>query len=127
MATHCWWLSFPALQATLEERKLDKFTALKDGSIELVRDMAGTHGDFLRLLPIATEGRTYALNSTEVEITPSQGKRITISLGAQGVRRIGPTVALPITTVRYGFHDMTRQEIDNFLTGFDRYYHRGGG
>ena len=109
------------------KKKLDKFTRLTDGSIELVRDMAGTHTDFLRLLPLATEGRVYSVNGTEAEITPDQAKRITISLGAQSLRRIGPTVALPITPVHYCFHGMTRPEVETFLTGFDRYYHRGGG
>lgn len=106
---------------------MDRFNSRDDGAIELNRDMAGSHDDFLRLLPRAAQDRPYTVSGTQVEILPADGMRIAISLGPQGMRRIGPTVALPLTPVRYVFQGMNAQQIETFLTGFDRYYQRGGG
>ena len=106
---------------------MDKFTQTADDATELVRDMAGTHADFLRLLPRAVQDRPYKVTGDAIEIVSGNAAHIEISLGLQGVRRIGPTVALPITSVRYRFTGMSRQEIAAFLADFDRYYQRGGG
>lgn len=106
---------------------MDTFTVIADDNIELVRDMAGTHADFLRLLPVATEGRSFTSAGTEIRIALAPGKAVSIHLGKEDFRRIGPTVALPTTTVRYGFHGMPADEIEKFLASFDRYYQRGGG
>jgi len=89
--------------------------------------MAGSHDDFLRLLPAATEGRRYTINGRSARIAIDANCYVTIELGEQSVRRIGPTMALALTPVRYGFHGMSQDEIDNFLFRFDRYYQRGGG
>lgn len=89
--------------------------------------MAGSHDDFLRLLPAATEGRHYTVNGKSARIAIDAGQYVTIELGEQRVRRIGPTMVLALTPVHYGFHGMTQNEIDNFLLRFDRYFQRGGG
>ena len=125
MAADRGWLARDARSEAISH--LDKFVALPDGSIEIVRDMAGSHDDFLRLLPAATEGRRYTVDGTSARIAIDASRYVTIMLREESVRRIGPTMALALTPVHYGFHGMTQDEIDSFLLRFDRYYQRGGG
>jgi hypothetical protein len=106
---------------------LDKFVALDDASVELVRDTAGNHQDFLRLLPAACQGHPHETLETGAHIDLGAGKGVRIELGPVRVRRIGPTVALPTTPVRYVFRGMNPTEIEKFLSAFDRYFQRGGG
>lgn len=106
---------------------MDKFIILDDGSIELVREMAGNHQDFLRLLLAACEDHPYKTLEAGADIDFGTGKNVRIDLGPVSVRRIGPTVALPTTPVRYVFRGMSPADIEIFLTAFDRYFQRGGG
>ncbi len=91
----------------------------------LVKDMAGTWGDILRLLPIALRGWSYEVDGTTVEVgSPDRG--VTITVDPLPPRQFG-LVQIPRSRVVLAFHGLAAGEQDSLLRQFDRAFHRGGG
>ena len=91
----------------------------------LVKDMAATWDDFLRLLPIALRGWGYGVDGTTVEVgSPDRG--VTISVGPLPPRQFG-LVQLPRSRVALAFRGLDPGEQEAFLRQFDRAFQRGGG
>ncbi len=91
----------------------------------LVKDMAATWDDFLRLLPIALRGWSYEVDGTTVEIgSPDRG--VTISISPLPPRPFG-LVQISRSRVVLAFRGLDAGEQDTFLRQFDRAFQRGGG
>jgi hypothetical protein len=91
----------------------------------LVKDMAGTWEDILRLLPVALRGWPYRVDGTTVEVgSPDRGA--TISVGPLPPRQFG-LVQIPRSRVALAFHGLDPGEQEAFLRQFDRAFQRGGG
>ncbi len=91
----------------------------------LVKDMAGTWSDILRLLPIALRGWSYDVDGTTVEVgSPDRG--VTITVDPLPPRQFG-LVQIPRSRVVLAFRGLDAGEQDAFLHQFDRAFQRGGG
>jgi hypothetical protein len=100
-------------------------TAPADPADPLVKDMAATWDDFLRLLPIALRGWSYEIDGTTVEVgSPDRG--VTITVDPLPPRQFG-LVQIPRSRVVLAFHGLAADEQDSWLRQFDRAFHRGGG
>lgn len=92
---------------------------------QIVKDMAGTWGDILRLLPIALRGWSYDVDGTTVEVgSPDRGTTITV--GPLPPRQFG-LVQIPRSCVALAFRGLDAGEQESFLSQFDRAFQRGGG
>ncbi len=100
-------------------------TAPADPADPCVKDMAGTWGDILRLLPIALRGWSYDVDGTTVEVgSPDRGATITVD--PLPPRQFG-LVQIPRSRVALAFRGLDAGEQESFLSQFDRAFQRGGG
>lgn len=91
----------------------------------LIKDMAITWDDFLRLLPAALDGWAYRIEASEVMVG-STDRGATISVAPLPPRQFGP-VQIPRSRVQLAFRGLTAAEQASFLSQFDRAFQRGGG
>ena len=92
----------------------------------LIKDMAITPEDFVRLLPRAVKGWHYSVEGLKVEVgATDQGVSITIV--PQEARRLGGLMVLPRSQVSLVFRGFSDAEREEFLRQFDLSYQRGGG
>ena len=91
----------------------------------ITQQMGITHRDFFRLLPTAlgTDGFTVDGPTAVCEF---DGKRVAISLGPEGERRIA-LLSIPTADVTITLSGFDEAEREKFMTTFDRAYQRGGG
>ncbi len=94
-------------------------------SFVINREMTITHAEFFRLLPKALVKRHYEVNGSEIKVMFNQGW-LEISLNPETIRSIG-ALKLPITKVNYEFFECRDFDIEQFMTGFDLVYQKGGG
>jgi hypothetical protein len=91
----------------------------------LIKDMAITWADFLRLLPAALDGWTYRIEANGVEVG-STDRGATIAVEPLPPRQFGP-VQIPRSRVQLAFRGLGAGERESFLRQFDRAFQRGGG
>jgi hypothetical protein len=89
-------------------------------------DMSISHADFFRLLPAAIVPYESRVKQNVVEVFAEQ-RRVIITLGVEGVRKITGLLSLPRTQVEFLFEHFDDAQRDAFMYRFDRYFHRGGG
>jgi hypothetical protein len=89
-------------------------------------DMSISHADFFRLLPAAIVPYEARVKENIVEIFAEQ-RRVIITLGVEGVRKITGLLSLPRTQVEFLFEHFDNTQREAFMHRFDRYFHRGGG
>lgn len=94
-------------------------------AVPVVKDMATTWEDFLRLLPVALDGWCYRIDGSAVEVGSSD-RGATITVEALSPRRLG-LVEIARSRVVITFRGLTAGEQDTFLGRFDRAFQRGGG
>lgn len=87
--------------------------------------MGASHKEFFRLLPVALGSSDFVVNGTQV-VYEQNGKRVEISLGPEGERRIA-LLSIPTTHVEISMNGYDDDEFKNFMTNFERAYQRGGG
>ena len=95
-------------------------------ALRVTRVMSATRQDFLRLLPVAAEGREVTVSSY-VAIRLAPDGELRISLEPAPDLSIGPTLRLARITVHYDFHGVHPVEVSRFLERFEKFYQRGGG
>jgi len=98
------------------------------GKVVIEREMAITHAEFYRLI-----GRTISDPSVlkmdkkaAVVSFPFAHGAITIHLNHQSSRKMG-SLSLPLTVIRFEFHDLLKSDIGQYLQKFDITFQRGGG
>jgi hypothetical protein len=87
--------------------------------------MGITHSEFFRTLPSALAALPYTVQGHEV-IVNDDTRWLVISLSPEGRRRIA-ALSLPTTQVHFTFSGYSPQDIDRFMSRFDRAFQRGGG
>jgi hypothetical protein len=90
-------------------------------------EMGLGHEEFFRLLPSAVEGRRYTVEGARVIIEDGPGRRVIIRLKPESRRRLGPSLALPVTPVEIAFEGFGAADALVFLERFQRHYQKGGG
>ena len=92
------------------------------------RDMGIDRRDFFRILPTSIGDSNYNVDGNRIAIEPIAAKgSLTITLGAEGERRITAIMVLPRMQVNFSFSGVSQVEVDRFMKNFDVYYRRGGG
>ena len=100
-------------------------TAPGDPGEPLVKDMAATWADVLRLLPVALRGWPYRVEGTTVAVGAAE-RGATIAVEPLPPRGFGP-VQIPRSRVALTFRGLDAGEREAFLAQFDRAFQRGGG
>lgn len=90
-------------------------------------EMGLGHEEFFRLLPSAVEGRRYTVEGTRVIVEDAPDRRVIIRLEPESLRRLGPTLVLPVTALEIAFEGFGAADASAFLERFHRHYQRGGG
>ena len=90
------------------------------------KEMGITHAEFFRVIGRALDGRPHRVEGTRVRLAEGDGRRLDITLAAEGERRIAG-LALPVTRVRLAFTGYGETEAADLLARFDRWFQRGGG
>ena len=90
-------------------------------------EMGLDHEEFFRLLPSAVEGRRFTVEGTRVIVEEAPDRRVIIRLEPESLRRLGPTLVLPVTPVEIAFEGFRAADACAFLERFHRHYQRGGG
>ena len=92
----------------------------------VVKDMALTPADFVRLLPRALDGWDYEAGPAGATIgTAEHG--VTITLTEMPRRVITSLLSIELSKVEIAFHGLVPAEQKSFLARFDRTFQRGGG
>ncbi|MEE4379512.1 MAG: hypothetical protein V2J55_18660 [Candidatus Competibacteraceae bacterium] len=91
----------------------------------VTREMGLTHAEFFRTLARAFAGWRFEIQGTTVTIF-EQERLLEITLAPEQERRIA-LLRLPVTQVKFTFHDYSDGQRSAFLRHFDRYFQRGGG
>lgn len=100
-------------------------TAPRDSADPIVKDMAATWADILRLLPVALRGWAYRVDGNKVEVGSAE-LGATITVDSLPPRGFGP-VQIPRSQVTLAFRGLDAGEQEAFLRQFDRAFQRGGG
>lgn len=88
----------------------------------LVKEMALTRAEFLRLLPGAVDGAAWRDEGDVVHV----GETVAITLEPLPPRRLG-LFAIPVMRVTLTFSGWTETEVRAFVQRFDRAFQKGGG
>ncbi len=96
-----------------------------EAEVRVTKDMALSHADFFRILPVLLNSESYAIDGNNVRVTRGRGQ-IEIRLSAEGHRQMA-ALRLPRTQVELRFRDCPAPAVDRFLADFDLRYRRGGG
>ena len=95
----------------------------------LKKDMAVTHGEFMRGMERLLSGAGVSLlpSATDDEMRiPWGAGTVNIRIGPQSARRLG-MISLPSTLVTLTFGGLSRPEREDFVAQFDRRFQRAGG
>lgn len=90
------------------------------------KTMGITHKEFHEGISALLDGIPYSRDDNTIQFQ-WQGKAIRISLGAEGVRQLGQSVCLPMTSVTLHFSAWTDKEIHDFINYFNLKFMKGGG
>ena len=93
--------------------------------VRFSRDMGITHSEFFRTLPTALATSSYTVQGHEVRVSDDT-RRLVIRLSSESRRLLG-ALSLPTTQVHFIFSGYSSQDIERFMTHFDRAFQRGGG
>ncbi len=93
--------------------------------------MGVSHGEFLRLLPLALGGASFTERpprngAARRLVAASPAGEVTISLAPEAARKIA-AMELPVTEVTLEFRGFTEERRRAFLQRFDLAFHRAGG
>lgn len=88
----------------------------------LVKEMALTRAEFLRLLPGAVNGLPWRDEGAVVRI----GETVAITLESLPPRRLG-LFEIPVMRVTLSFRRWGDEEVRAFIQRFDRAFQKGGG
>jgi hypothetical protein len=89
------------------------------------RELGLTHAEFYRSLPPAIAHRPFAVENHRVVIQHGHG-HVVIELGPQQYRSIA-SLRLPYLEARFTFAGLSRNDREQFMARFERYFRRGGG
>ena len=92
----------------------------------VVKDMALTPADFVRLLPRALDGWEYEVGPGGATIGSAE-RGVTITLTEMPRRVITSLLSIELSKVEIAFHGLDPTEQADFLWRFDRTFQRGGG
>ena len=90
------------------------------------KEMGITHKDFYDELPNLLGGIPCHLHEDTISFE-LRGKRVEINLGLEEVRKIGPSVTLPVTIVTLRFFAFSEEETSDFIRHFNLKFMKGGG
>ena len=93
--------------------------------VRVVKDMALSHADFFRILPVLLEHERYDIHGDNIRVARGTGE-IEIRLSPESHRQMG-MLRLPRTQVELRFRECSAQAVERFLAHFDLRYRRGGG
>jgi hypothetical protein len=88
-------------------------------------EMAITHAEFLRILPLAIEGRRYRVQEGEILIFEAD-RKISIKLQEASVRAIA-ALRLSMLKIEISFQGYSKADIEDFMRRFKLHFQRGGG
>lgn len=92
----------------------------------VVKEMAMTREEFLRMLPHAMAGQAYTLNGASGGTVADAERVIEIVVQERSPRRIG-SLTLPVTSIELTLCGYGEAEAAEALRRFDLAYQRGGG
>lgn len=98
----------------------------RDAALVVRLEMGLDHREFFRLLPVAAEGRPFRIEGHTVRIEDG-ARAVTISLGTERTRALGPSLRMPATIVEFAFEGFGPDEAKAFVERFRLHYQRGGG
>ena len=98
----------------------------RDQPRTIKKEMGITHKDFHAELPNLLGGIPYQRHEDTISFE-LRGKRIEINLGLEDVRKIGPSVTLPVTIVTLRFFAFSEEETSDFIRHFNLKFMKGGG
>ena len=81
--------------------------------------------EFERQLPGAVDNRPFTIVGDLVTVPEGHGQ-VRIRLADLGIKQLGQ-LDLPMMRLDFSFHELTDNEIDSFMDGYDRRTLRGGG
>ncbi|TNF48263.1 MAG: hypothetical protein EP304_06250 [Deltaproteobacteria bacterium] len=90
------------------------------------KEMGITHKDFYAELPKLLNNSPYQQSGDTISFR-HKGKDIEISLGPEGVRKVGPSVRLPVTGITLRLFGFSEKEIRGFIDHFNLKFMKGGG
>ncbi len=97
-----------------------------DTTDRVVKEMALTPADFVRLLPRALDGWAYEVGPAGAAIGTAE-RGVTITLTEMPRRVITSLLSIELSQVEIAFHGLAPGEQKSFLERFDRTFQRGGG
>lgn len=89
------------------------------------RTMSVSESDFIRLLPLAFADKNVALSQGTAE-SHGEGKHVRIEFAPLQERQIGQ-LRLPMLAISFELEGYDASQTADFMAGFDRCFHRGGG
>jgi hypothetical protein len=98
----------------------------RDQPKTIKKEMGMTHKDFYAELPNLPGGIPCHLHEDTISFE-LRGKRVEINLGLEEVRKIGPSVTLPVTIVTLRFFAFSEEETSDFIRHFNLKFMKGGG
>lgn len=93
--------------------------------VVITKEMGITYSDFFRTIPRAIGSEEYTQSANGI-VLETDGKRLAISLGPQGERKIALMV-IPRTTVTLSFTGYDDEAIKALIKRFDMMFKKGGG
>jgi hypothetical protein len=99
--------------------------SVSPNSVYFSLEMAITHAEFLRILPLAIEGRRYRVQEGEILIDKAD-RKISIKLLEESVRAIA-ALRLSMIKIEFSFQGYSKADIEDFMRRFKLHFQRGGG
>ena len=99
---------------------------VKDKITTIEKEMGITHKDFYAELPNLLGNSPYQKTGDIIHFQYI-GKEVEISLGPEGVRKVGPSVRLPVTFITLRLFDFSEKEIRGVIDHFNLKFMKGGG
>ncbi len=90
------------------------------------KEMGITHKDFYAELPDLLNGIPYHQSEDTIKFQLNH-KNVEITLGPEGVRKLGLSIRLPVTFVILRFFSFSEEEISGFIKHFNLRFMKGGG
>lgn len=90
------------------------------------KEMGISHKDFYDELPNLLGGIPYQRLEDTISFE-LKGKRVEINLCPEEVRKIGPSITLPVTIVTLRFFAFSEEEMSDFIRHFNLKFMKGGG
>jgi hypothetical protein len=90
------------------------------------KEMGITHKDFYVVLPDLLNGLPYHQSEDTIKFQLNH-KNVEITLGPEGVRKLGLSMRLPVTFVTLRFFNFSEEEVSGFIKHFNLRFMKGGG